>query len=155
MSRKEFNIEFVVRGRIAVDPEKVDEICRRIADNTGAASPVGISLQNAVIETILSNQELLNGFLLRKAAFAASELFSEDNRNREIPNLLEHDEFIQHLANALPSAQRKTVLEMIEDNFDIEENLPVIFEPGRGNSWGCIEVCKPFQVDVAAISENK
>lgn len=170
MSRKEFDVEFVVRGRFAIDSSMVDEICGRIAadirDENGRSdtgfgkqwleSSYGASLQAAVIDVILTNQDLLTGFLLDKGAYLAGECLGDEKDSAAIPGRLGEEEILESLANRLPPVHRQTMRDMIDDCVDLDANLPVLFDYGaleRLPSWGCIEVSQPFKVTVASISD--
>ena len=170
MTRKEFDVEFVVRGRFAIDTAKIREICEKSAarsfNEKGQAapelgkkwleSPCGLNFQAAVVDTILLNQQLLTGFLLDKGAFLAAEILGDKSPSGAIIGRPRESEFIDLLVDTLEPPHREVLKELVDDDCEIDANLPALFEDaGSAERWGCFEVSKPFKVVVAAVSENK
>lgn len=151
-SRKDFDVEFVVRGRISFDPAKLNEVPTGFSDpeegKEWAASPYGVSLQTAVLEALLADQELLTGLVIDKAAFLASQCL-EEGGSAPILGRMSEEEFLWRLMEALPSPQGKIIREMIAEKADVDANLPVLYESG------CIKVSAPFRVVIASICNTK
>lgn len=166
MACKEFEVEFVVRGRFTIDPTLVEVVCNeaaaKIVDEEGQPaldggkewleSPYGIALQAAALDTVMSHPELLSGILLDKGAFLAGNCLSEGDGG--VLGRLNEPELLNLLVKNMPPAHRKVIQEIADGELDVDLNLPVLFEDGRFKR-GCFEVSEPFSVVLASVSEKK
>lgn len=158
--KKTFEIEITMTGRLAVDPGVLDPILKKYFERMTpegrerwVSGGFGEKFQRAVLKAMLSDVELLSGFLLSQARNGAEEMLADEDH--EMVGEIAEDDLYDRLIELLPPRDSEVLRKIIKED-NVDGDLPVFWYHDvscENDQWGCFSTEKKVGITQVRITE--